>query len=131
MKKLKSYSNVWSVEKVIYGVGDMKLPISLTFSQITWLVLSLLLMMLLKNVPPISMIESPLVKYVGIPAVLTWCMSTKTFDGKKPVGFLRSLVCYMLRPKVTYAGKPVEMWKEKSKPCITVVRSDMYNGISD
>ena len=131
MKKLKSYSNVWSVEKVIYGVGDMKLPISLTFSQITRLVLSLLLMMLLKNVPPISMIESPLVKYLGIPVLLTWFMSTKTFDGKKPVGFLRSVIGYALRPKATYAGKAVKLRKAKNKPCITVVRSDMYNGISD
>lgn len=44
-------------------------------------------------------------KYFGIPVAFTWFMSTKTFDGKKPYGFLKSVIAYALRPKLTYAGK--------------------------
>ena len=53
-------------------------------------------------------------------------MSQKTFDGKKPFGFLKSSVSYLVRPKVTYAGKPVKLGKEKFDTAITAVRSDLY-----
>ncbi|WP_243421715.1 TcpE family conjugal transfer membrane protein, partial [Enterococcus faecium] len=42
------------------------------------------------HVPPLSMIEEVFLKYLGIPVAVTWFMSQKTFDGKKPLGFLRS-----------------------------------------
>ena len=53
-------------------------------------------------------------------------MSQKTFDGKKPFGFLKSSVSYLVLPKVTYAGKPVKLEKEKFDTAITTVRSDLY-----
>jgi len=46
-----------------------------------------LLVMLLGNLPPLSLINGALLKYVGIPVGLTWFMSQKTFDGKKPYSF--------------------------------------------
>ena len=35
---------------------------------------------------------------------LTWFMSQKTFDGKKPYCFLKSQITYALRPKITYVA---------------------------
>src|SRR5699024_7764331 len=84
MIKLKSYTRIWSVEKVIYAINDFRLPFPVTFNQMAWFVLSLLLVMLLGNLPPLSLINGALLKYVGIPVGLTWFMSQKTFDGKKP-----------------------------------------------
>ena len=51
-------------------------------------------------------------------------------DGKKPYGFLKSVLAYLVRPKLTYAGKPVKLEKEYPAQPITAVRSDIY-GISD
>ena len=90
MKKIKSYTSIWSVEKVIYAINDFQLPFPLTFSQMAWFV------------------------------------SQKTFDGKKPFGFLKSCVSFLLRPKVTYAGKAVRLKKETFNPVITTVRSVIY-----
>lgn len=125
MKKLKSYTSIWSVEKVIYAINDFKLPFPVTFSQIAWFVISLLTVMLLGEVPPFSLIEGALLKYVGIPAGLTWFMSQKTFDGKKPFSFLKSIIAYFVRPKTTYAGKVVKLEKEKMNQEITIVRSEI------
>ncbi|MFQ5195901.1 hypothetical protein C4T40_08670 [Clostridioides difficile] len=61
---------------------------------------------------------------------ITWFMCQKTFDGKKPYGFLKSVLAYLVRPKLTYAGKPVKLEKEYPAQPITAVRSDIY-GISD
>ena len=38
MKKIRSYSSIWSVEKVIYAINDMRLPFPITFSQMAWFV---------------------------------------------------------------------------------------------
>ena len=65
-------------------------------------------------------------KYFGIPVALTWFMSQKTFDGKKPYSFLKSQITYALRPKITYAGKAVKLQKETFNETITAVRSVNY-----
>ena len=69
-------------------------------------------------------------KYFGIPVAFTWFMSTKTFDGKKPYGFLKSVIAYALRPKLTYAGKKVTLGRNQPQEAITAVRSEFY-GISN
>ncbi|MBO0994587.1 conjugal transfer protein [Bacillus sp. SD088] len=130
MKKLKSYTRIWSVEKVIYAINDFRLPFPVTFNQMTWFVLSLLVVMLLGNLPPLSLIDGALLKYVGVPVLLTWFMSKKSFDGKKPYGFLKSVVTYYFRPKMTYAGKTVKLQKQNFDEPITVVRSEVH-GLSN
>lgn len=97
----------------------------------TWFVVSLLVVILFGNLPPLSLIDGALLKYLGIPAALTWFMSQKTFDGKKPYGFLKAILSYWLRAKVTYAGKTVKLQKQKFDEAITIVRSEMYYGVSN
>lgn len=130
MKKVKSYTGIWSVEKVLYSINDFKLPFPVTFTQATWFVLSLILVVALKNLPPICLISNVFLRYLGIPIGLTWFMCQKTFDGKKPYGFLKSVIAYFIRSKLTYAGKPVKLHNEKVNEAITIVRSEVY-GISD
>ncbi|MBF2440916.1 conjugal transfer protein [Listeria seeligeri] len=129
MKKIKSYTSIWSVEKVIYAINDLQLPFPVTFTQMTWFVVSLFLVILFGKLPPLSMIDGALLKYVGIPVGLTWFMSQKNFDGKKPYGFLKSTITYMVKPKLTYAGKSVKLHNQRLDETITIVRSEMYYGI--
>ena len=126
MKKIKSYTNIWSVEKVIYAINDFQLPFPVTFSQMAWFVLSLFEVILFGQLPPFNMIDGAFLKYFGIPLAFTWFVSQKTFDGKKPFGFLKSCVSFLLRPKVTCAGKAIRLKKERFNPVITTVRSVMY-----
>lgn len=126
MKKIRSYTSIWNVEKVIYAINDFQLPFPITFTQMAWFVVSLFVVILFGELPPFSLIDGAFLKYFGIPVALTWFMSQKTFDGKKPFGFLKSSVSYLVRPKVTYAGKPVKLGKEKIDTAITAVRSDLY-----
>uniref|UniRef100_UPI00403FA7B7 conjugal transfer protein n=1 Tax=Candidatus Enterococcus willemsii TaxID=1857215 RepID=UPI00403FA7B7 len=124
MKKLKSYTNIWSVEKVIYAINDFKLPFPVTFSQMAWFICSLFTVILLGDIPPLSLIDGALLKYVGIPIGLTWFMSQKTFDGKKPYRFIQTTITYFFRPKVTYVGKTVHFEKETFTQETTIVRSE-------
>ena len=85
MKKIKSYTGIWNVEKVLYAINDFNLPFPVTFTQITWFVITEFIIILFGDIPPLSMIEGTFLKYFGIPVALTWFMSQKTFDGKKAV----------------------------------------------
>ena len=80
---------------------------------------------------PLSMIEGAFLKYFGIPVAFTWFyVYKKLFDGKKPYGFLKSVIAYALRPKLTYAGKKVTLGRNQPQEAITAVRSEFY-GISN
>ncbi|HAC4846975.1 TPA_asm: conjugal transfer protein [Listeria monocytogenes] len=131
MKKIRSYTSIWAVEKVIYAINDLQLPFPITFTQMTWFVVSLLVVILFGSVPPLSLIDDALLKYLGIPVALTWLMSQKTFDGKKPYGFLKSIITYWLRSKITYAGKAVKTQNQKLDEAITIVRSELNYGVSN
>ena len=122
MKKIRSYSSIWSVEKVIYAINDMRLPFPITFSQMAWFVACEFAVLALGGLPPLSMIDGALLKYFGIPVGVTWFMSQKTWDGKK---------AYLLRPKQTFAGKAVKFRKEKTGQPITAVRSVIIDAVSD
>lgn len=126
MKKIKSYTGIWNVEKVLYSINDFQLPFPVTFTQMAWFVMTLFAVMILGNLPPLSMIDGAFLKYFGIPVAVTWFMSQKTFDGKKPYGFLKSLFLYTMRPKRTYAGKAVILHNHTHQPTITAVRSELY-----
>ncbi len=126
MKKLRSYTNIWSVEKVIYAINDFRLPFPITFNQMSWFIITLLLVIVFGSLPPLNMINGTLLKYFGILVAVTFFMNKKTFDGKKPVNFLKSVCTYFLRPKITYAGKSVKYRKEIIDKAITSVRSEIY-----
>ena len=128
MKKLRSYSSVWKVEQVIYSFGDAKLPTPVTVTQLLWLAASGVLVFMLRRVPPLAFIHKPLI-LCCIPFGLTWFMSKKTFDGKKPYSFMRSVIAYALRPKVTFTGKPVRLKKHRENADITVVRSEIIRAV--
>ena len=125
MKKLRSYSSVWKVEQVIYSFGDAKLPTPVTVTQLLWLAASGVLVFAFRKVPPLAFIHNPLI-LCCIPFGVTWFMSKKTFDGKKPYSFLKSQITFALRPKTTYAGKAVKLEKEVFSEPVTAVRSVMY-----
>ena len=126
MKKIRSYTCIWSVDKVLYSINDFRLPFPVTFAQIAWFVVCEFLVMILADVPPLSLLHGAFLKYFGIPIGITWFMSQKTFDGKKPYNFLHSVFAYLLRSKRTYAGKAVHLGREASMEPITAVSSDFY-----
>ncbi len=122
MKKIRSYTSIWSVEKVLYAINDVNLPFPVTFTQMTWFIVALFLVMLLGDVPPLSFIDGAFLKHLGIPAAITWFMSQKTFDNKRPLGFLRSVITYFTAQKITFSGRPVKPVKAHALDHITHVR---------
>ncbi|MGL9747370.1 conjugal transfer protein [Enterococcus sp. DIV0170] len=130
MKKIRSYTSIWNVEKVIYAINDLKLPFPVSFNQMAWFVLTLFIVIVFGNLPPLSLINGALLKYLGIPAGIAWFMSQKSFDGKKPIGFIKSICRYFTSPKITFNQKKVEDKSVVFQPSITYVRSGFF-GVSN
>lgn len=126
MKKIRSYTNIWNVEKVLYSINDLKLPFPVTYTQMAWMVASVIFVIMFGNIPPFCFIENVFIKYLVVPVGVTWFMSKKTFDGKKPYAFLKSVFSYFTRAKRTYAGKKVQYRKKKIDEFITIVRCESY-----
>ena len=52
MKKVRSYTSIWSVEKVLYAINDLNLPFPLTFTQMTWFGVTVSVVIVCSDVPP-------------------------------------------------------------------------------
>ena len=52
LKKIKSYTGIWNVEKVLYAINDFNLPFPVTFTQITWFVITEFIIILFGDIPP-------------------------------------------------------------------------------
>lgn len=126
MKRIKSYTSIWNVEKVLYALGDIQMLFPLTFTQIAWLTFSEIAILIFRNMPPFSLIDNALINFLVIPGCITWFMSQKTFDGMKPLTFLKSVVSYLFRSKETYMGSPVKVaGRVTINEAITIVRSEV------
>ena len=59
------------------------------------------------------------------------------YETKRPltarnrIKFLQGVIAYALRPKVTFAGKPVRLRKYRENAEITVVRSEIIRAVPD
>ena len=121
MKKVRSYTSIWSVEKVLYAINDLNLPFPITFTQMTWFVVTLSVVIVFSDVPPLGLINGAFLKYLGIPAGITWFMSQKTFDNKKPLGFLRSVLTYVFFYYFSFAYQPIKLEQKQWMESITCV----------
>ena len=86
MKKIRSYTSIRSVEKVLYSINDFRLPFPITFTQMTWFVVSLFAVMIFTTCPSFhdrGSISQILWDSCGFHMVYVY----KTFDGKSLMDF--------------------------------------------
>lgn len=107
--RIKTYTNIWRIEGVLYSLYDIKLPVPITYTQIGYLVLSFLFIVMFSDTFPLSIINNPLLKYLVIPIGFSWFMSKKTFDGKKPYKFIISFIKYHFRNKLTTKSREINL----------------------
>jgi hypothetical protein len=125
MEKIKSYSKIWNLDRVFYSVGDVKLPMPISGNFAIWSTILFVIMATFgKLLSPL--IPNKAVRIVVIPIAVAWIMSKKTFDGKKPLSFLKSVIAYWFRNKTTCMGKQVKTKQCKLRKDIPMVRSELY-----
>lgn len=127
MIEIRSYTNVWKVERMLYGINDYHLPRPVPYSTALLFGGAFLASFYLAGIPPF-IFESGAMNHFGIPGVFAWAMGKLKVDGKNPFGVLLSLVRYALRPQATVRGKEAEIKdREYRDICITIGRRRQTN----
>lgn len=106
-KILRTYNSVWKVEKVLYGIQDIPLPIPITYRQIGFFGTGVLLMYVLNYFPPFSLLHLGLIEYVFLPGLFSWFFTKKLLDGKAPHRFLLSVLMYHFSPHLLNRYKEI------------------------
>ncbi|MBA4493652.1 TcpE family conjugal transfer membrane protein [Paenactinomyces guangxiensis] len=88
MKQIRVYNQVFRIEKTVYSVQGINLPLPVSYRQMAFFVGTLLVMVFLNKFPPISWIDYFLIKFVAIPVIVAWFFTRKTLDGKAPHRFI-------------------------------------------
>ncbi|TCS96959.1 TcpE family conjugal transfer membrane protein [Hazenella coriacea] len=88
MKQIRVYNQVFRIEKTVYSIQGISLPIPVSYRQMAFFVGTLLIMVILNLFPPFNWVDYYLVKFVGIPAIAAWFFTRKTLDGKAPHRFI-------------------------------------------
>jgi hypothetical protein len=97
-KILRTYNSVWKVEKVLYGIQDIPLPIPITYRQIGFFTGGVVLVWILNHFPPLSLLHLGLIEYLFLPGVFAWFFTKQLLDGKAPHRFFLSVIQYALSP---------------------------------
>ncbi|SEN55280.1 TcpE family conjugal transfer membrane protein [Lihuaxuella thermophila] len=98
MKQIRVYNQVFRIEKTVYSIQGVNLPLPVSYRQLAFFVGTLVLMVVLNKFPPISWVDYFLIKFVGIPAVVAWFFTRKTLDGKAPHRFILRYVEHFFSP---------------------------------
>jgi hypothetical protein len=95
MKQIRVYNQVFRIEKTVYSIQGMNLPLPVSYRQMAFFVGTLILMVLLNRFPPVSWVDYFFIKFIGIPVFSAWFFTRKTLDGKAPHRFLLRWIAHL------------------------------------
>ncbi|MBA4549180.1 conjugal transfer protein [Thermoactinomyces intermedius] len=108
MKQIRVYNQVFRIEKTVYSIQGIHLPLPVSYRQMAFFVGALIVMVILNKFPPVSWIDFFLVKFVGIPALVSWFFTRKTLDGKAPHRFIIRWIEHFFSPHHFARYKEIE-----------------------
>ncbi|MBA4542150.1 MULTISPECIES: TcpE family conjugal transfer membrane protein [Thermoactinomyces] len=98
MKQIRVYNKVFRIEKTVYSIQGVHLPLPVSYRQMAFFVGTLMVMVVLNKFPPLSWVDYFLIKFIGIPALVAWFFTRKTLDGKAPHRFLMRVIEHFFSP---------------------------------
>lgn len=98
MRRMRTYTSVWKVPKMLYGIQDIALPFPVSYRQIGFFFGAMAVMWVLNRFPPFSLINLWMVEYFGIPGFAAWFFTKHLLDGKAPHRFIMRWIAFQLSP---------------------------------
>ncbi|HYF95151.1 MAG TPA: conjugal transfer protein [Symbiobacteriaceae bacterium] len=97
--RLHTYAQVWRLERVIYQIEGISLPFAVTVQQVAIFFGTAAAMAVLSHLVPGFAHIGLLVRYVALPALISWFLTRQRLDGKVPHRWLLSMLAYWAGPK--------------------------------
>ena len=90
--KIYSYTKVWRIEKKIYAVNRLVLPMPVNpFDVLYFLATMLVILLIGKILPPFNMIPWVL-RFGAFPYLVTGVLMKKKLDGKNPIKYFAGVL---------------------------------------
>lgn len=96
--RLRTYSQVWRLERMIYRIERVPLPFPVTVTQTGVFAAAVAVMALLSRLAPVA-VFSPAIRYLLVPGLVTWFLTRQSLDGKPPHLWLMTMVGYLATPQ--------------------------------
>lgn len=87
-KIVKSYANVWQLNRKFYSFGGVEAPVPLTMNFMAYFFVGLVVMKFFGGGVP------GIIRYLLIPGGIAWLFDQKLIDGKTPYQFFRSITTH-------------------------------------
>ncbi len=93
---LYSYRKVWFVEKKIYAIQNIVLPVPVNpYELLEFIIAAGVMLFLCRLIPALENVPS-MIRYVIIPYIIVKYLMKLKLDGKNPVKYFISLVPYLI-----------------------------------
>jgi len=102
-KIIKSYHNIWRLNRTFYSFGGVDSPMPLSMNFIVYFLVTVAITHFLGGFLP------GLIRYVLIPAAAAWIFDQRLIDGKNPFQFFRSIFTHYY--VVFFKGHKVSRFK--------------------
>lgn len=97
---LKTYSDFWQVETVLYHLEGIRMPIPMSARNAGYFIFGEFVAIVISKVPVLNLImklpilNQPLFYYIGMPFVIMKVLSSIKIEGKHPYQFMRDMFKY-------------------------------------
>lgn len=97
---LKTYSDFWRVETVLYHLEGIRMPIPMSARNAGYFIFGEFVAIIISKVPVLNLImklpvlNQPLFYYIGMPIVIMKVLSAVKIEGKHPYQFMRDMFKY-------------------------------------
>lgn len=105
MKILRSYEKVWKMEKKLYSIERIQLPVPVKFITIGYVAACVLIMVILSRLPFLRWIH-PIIRYVVMPYFMAKFLEKKKLDGKNPIRFFIDYIKFLFQ-----RGTPIQFFR--------------------
>ena len=109
---VRTYDNLWKVDKRLYRVGDYSLSRPPLYSQIAFFIVGEIITIAILAVLGQNNYDGLLIKYLGAPLGFCVFMFKVKFDGKRPDRYFKTLLRFYFSPHLLCRYEAVEVPKK-------------------
>jgi len=111
-----SYSKVWKVEKKMYRLANIPLPVPINPYDLLYFAIIFVLMVFLGKILPFIAAMPTVIRFIMIPYFITGVLMKRKLDGKNPIKFFGGCIVYFLTEKASF----VQLFKKYPKKSETI-----------
>lgn len=97
-----SYTKVWKIEKKMYRLVNIPLPVPVNPFDLLYFVIVFVFMVILGKLVPFIAAIPVVIRCIAIPYFITGVLMKKKLDGKNPIKFFAGCMIYYLTEKAFF-----------------------------